>query len=161
MAGLIAVGKSVATALGGAGSALQVGGTAVSALGQLAAGRSARAAANFEAAQLEQSAKAEQAMASREAEQRRKEKNLVISRARAVGAAGGGGLDYDLLGALEEEGELRARDAVFSGEETAQGRLAQAGARRAEGRAASTAAFYGAGSSVLSQAGTSFLRKYG
>ncbi len=144
----------------GLGTALFAGGTALSAVSQVQAGNAQQAAAEFQARQLEQQATAERAAASVEAGERRQETMLLMSRARAVGAASGGGIDFFGLGDLAEEGARRERMAVWQGEERAKGRSAQAAASRFEGQQMARAGRIGAFSTALS-GGASFLEKYG
>lgn len=139
---------------------LSIGGTVLSTAGAIQQGKSADAVAQYEARQLEAQGKAENASAQREAQAARREKELVQSRARAVAAASGGGQDLNLLGEIEEEGELRAMTALWQGEERAKGRSAQAAGRRAEGKAAKRGSIFKAGKTLMS-GGASFLEKYG
>lgn len=135
-------------------------GGAVSAMGQIAQGREADRAAQFEAEQLEKNAKAARATASREAKEEHRQKRLAMSRARAIGAASGSDRDFDLEGDIEAEGQYRALSAIFEGEEAAKGRITQAKARRYDGKVAKRAGFMSAGGSLLGT-GASLLEKYG
>lgn len=139
---------------------LALGGTAISTVGQLQAGAAEQQAANFQAAQLTQQAQAERASSQAEAQEERRQKELRISRARAVAAASGGGQDFDLLGDLEEDGELRALTALWEGEERARGRKLQAASARQTGRNRKRASIFKTGSTLL-QGGASFLDNYG
>lgn len=148
---------------------LMAAGTVLSTVGQISAGRAADSAAKFEARQMEQQAKAEQARASALAAEEHRQKRIALSRAQAVGAASGGGRDFRLEGDLEREGTYRAMTALWEGEERASGRRMQAAATRAEGKAARRAGFIsgvstligGAGRAMGSNAGQSLLEKYG
>jgi hypothetical protein len=160
---LIAAGMAPAAAATTAatiGTVAAVGGTAVSALGAVQQGKAAQASSNYQAAQLEATGKTERAVAQRESINQRKQKDLVQSRARAVGAASGGGLDLDLMGDIEEEGEYRSLTALWEGEERATGRNAQAAATRVSGRSKNQAGGIKAFSTILS-GGSSFLESYG
>lgn len=139
---------------------LMIGGTILSTVGQIQAGNVQKSAANFQAAQLEQQADTERATAQRRASEQRRQKDFAISRARAVGAASGGGVDFEMIGDLEEEGELRAGYAIWEGEERAKGRQMQASAARLEGSQSKKASRFKAGRTLLS-GGSSFLEKYG
>lgn len=151
---------AVKTAIGTTAGALQVGGTILSTAGAVKAGSDANSVAKWQAAQMEEQAKAEQAAASQEAENRRKDADLILSRARAVGAASGGGIDYNLMGDLEEEGAYRVGLAIAEGDERAKGRRLDAAATRAEGRMQKSAAFLKGGRTILG--GTaSLMEKYG
>lgn len=145
----------------GIGGILSGAGAAVSGLGAIQAGKQQAAAAEFQARQLEASGKAEMAVAQREAQEQRRQKELVLSRARAVAAASGGGQDIPLLGAIEEEGELRALTALWEGDEAAKGRKAQAAASRFEGRQAKKAGYVRGGTTILSSIGQTFQEKFG
>lgn len=153
MAQLIAAIPAALGGIGGLGTVLSVGGTI---LGGIAANKAAKA----EAAQLEAQGKAEFAVAQRKSEAERRRKDLVISRARAVGAASGGGLDLNLIGDLEKEGEYNALVAEWEGKERQKGRNAQAAAARYEGKQGLFASFLKAGSTLLDNSPT-LASKYG
>jgi hypothetical protein len=140
----------MATLLASAGlaKALAVGGTILSGVGTVASGIGAKKEADYTASQLEAQATAERASAQREAIQERKQKDLVISRAKAVGASSGGGVDLNILGKIEEAGEYNALTALWEGEERARGAENQAAATRWGGKRAKLAGFIGAGSDV-------------
>jgi len=139
---------------------LAAGGSAISAVGAVQAGNARNAAAQFEAKQLEQQGKAEQAAASIKARNEAEQKRLVMSRARAVGAASGGGQDLGLLGSIEEEGTYRQLAAIWEGDEAAKGRKAQAAASRLEGKSYKTAGWVDGAKTILA-GGSSFLQRYG
>ncbi len=158
MAGLfVALGSKLAAM--NLGQVLSVGGTALSTIGQIQSANAQKAAADFNARQLEAAGKAEEASASLAAQEARRQKELQISRARAVGAASGGGQDYALLGDLEEDGELRALTALWEGKERAAGRYNQASATRFEGKQLKRAGIFGAATNALTQ-GATFYDKY-
>lgn len=140
-------------AVGGLGTVLSVGGTV---LGGVAANNAAKA----EAAQLKAQGKTEFAASQRVAEAERRKKDRVISRARAVGAASGGGQDLNLIGDLEEEGEYNALTAEWEGKERQKGRNAQAAAARYEGKQTLFASFLKAGNTLLDNT-PSMRAKYG
>ena len=160
MATLILTAATKLIASAGVGTILQGAGAAIGAIGSIKAGKSQQAAANYQAAQLDAAAKTESASAQRVAQEERRQKELVLSRARAVGAASGGGQDIGLLGAIEEDGELRALTALWEGDEAAKGRRAQASASRFEGKQMAQAGKINAFTTVLSSAGKSFSEKY-
>ena len=149
------------TAIKGAGlsTILSAAGTGISAIGAIQSGKAQNATAQYQAAQLEAAGKAEQATSQREAEEQRRQARLMQSRARAVGAASGGGIDLELAGDIEAEGEYRALTALWEGTEAAKGRQAQAGAARFEGQAAKKAGYLKAGSTILG-GGASLYEKY-
>lgn len=148
-------------AMGGLGQVLSIGGTILGAAGAIQSGNAQQAASVHQAAQLDAAAKTERASAQRAAEEERRQSRLAISRARAVGAASGGGQDIPLLGQIEEDGELRAQTAMWEGEEAAKGRKMQASAARFEGSQYKRAGTIGAGSTILGGMGRSFLDIYG
>ena len=153
---------SIGTAIKGAsfGQVLAAGGSAISAIGSIKAGQDQKALAEFNAKQLEAQGAAERAAASVEAENAAKEKRFLLSRARAVGAASGGGVDIGLLGDIEEEGTYRQMAAIWGGEEAAKGRKAQAAAQRFEGKMYKRAGLL-EGAKTLMGGGSSFLERYG
>jgi hypothetical protein len=112
-------------------------GTGVQAGGRLAGGLAARDAAKFEAGQLERRATEERAAAQRTATERRRETDLVISRATAVGAASGAGTGpsfWDLIGDTAARGEYQAQGETYLGEARVRALQDKASARRFEGR---------------------------
>lgn len=138
---------------------LSAGGAAVSAVGAVQGGKAQQSALNFQAKQLEAAGLAESAAAQHRAEEDRRQTRLVQSRARAVGAASGGGIDIDLAGDIEADGEYRALTTLWEGDEAAKGRNTQAAASRFEGRAAKTSGLLRAGSTIAGGA-TSLYEKY-
>lgn len=143
----------------GIGSVLSAGGTILGSLGAMQQGRAANAAAQYNAAQLEASGKAENAAAQRKAEEDTRQKELVLSRARTVAAASGGGQDVALMGQIEEEGTMRQLTSLWEGEEAAKGRNAQAAASRFEGKQAQRAGGLKA-FSTLAEGGATMYDKY-
>lgn len=160
MAGLIAT-ASAAVKAASLSTILSVAGSAVGGLGAIQSGKAQQASSEYQAAQLEAAAKTERATAQREAKEERRQASLLQSRARAVGANSGGGIDFELAGDIEADGEYRALTALWEGEEAAKGREAQAAASRFEGRQAKRAGLLRAGGTILGGAGRSFLEKYG
>ncbi|WP_456389747.1 hypothetical protein [Profundibacter sp.] len=146
--------------IGAISPAIMAGGTILGAVGAIQQGKAAQASAEYSARQFEAQGKAERASAQRKAINEGKQKDLVMSRARAVGASSGGGLDLELMGDIEEEGTYRSLTALWEGEERAKGRNAQAAAQRASGAAANRAGGIKAFSTILS-GGSSLMDKYG
>lgn len=152
----------VATAAAAAAKAapfLQAGGTLLSVGGLVQQGKAQDAATDYNARQLEAQGKAEQAAKIQEAKQANREKELMLSRARAVGAASGGGQDYDLLGDIEEEGAMSELALLWQGEEARKGRNSQAAVSRFEGLNKRRASMFNVGSTLLS-GGSSFFENY-
>lgn len=158
--------------------ALLAAGTALTAGGQVAGGVQARqqaetqaanelAIADFEAQQLTASAQNERAVAAVAAKEKRREKELLISRQIAVAAASGAGVInptvLDLIEDAEVRGEILAGTETFKGEQRARSildrrdaRTASASARartlRKGGKAAFTQSLFKAAGTVLSGA---------
>ena len=143
----------------GASGVLAAGGTILSTAGAIQQGNAANAAAKYNAAQLEAAGKAENAAAQRKAAEESRQKELVLSRARTVAAASGGGQDVALMGQIEEEGTLRSLTALWEGDEAAKGRNAKAAATRFEGSQAKRAGAI-KGLSILAEGGASLYDKY-
>lgn len=157
---------------------LIIGGTLMSAKGQMDAGAAAakqgaqeQAAANYQGAILDQQAGQTQASSQLQAVNTRRQAGLVNSRAQAVAAASGAGAtDPTVLGVqgqITREGEYSALTSLFNGEEQARGLESQAaltrysGRARAEaGQARQSAAQYQAFGTIL-QGGGSLYTKYG
>jgi hypothetical protein len=129
---------------------LMAGGTVLGAAGKLQEGNAAKAASRFEAAQLDAQANTERASGQRAAIEETRNAQLVQSRARAVGAASGGGVDAKLAGDLAQEGQYRSLLAMWQGDEAAIGREQQASAVRFDGEQAQKAGRIGAASTLLS-----------
>lgn len=146
--------------MGGLGGVAAIGGTVMSAAGAISEGKSQQRASNFQAAQLDQQANMERASAVKSAQESRRQSEIAMSRARAVGAASGGGIDVPLMGQIEEDAELRAGVAMWEGEEAAKGRKMQASAARYDGNQYARAGAMRAGATLLS-GGSSFLEMYG
>lgn len=132
----------------------------VKTVGVIRQGIAEKKSAEFEAKQLVAAGKAEQAASTYRAADDIKQAALVASRARAVGAAGGGGLDLELISDIEAEGQYRSLTSLWEGEEARKGRKTQAAARRVEGKNAQTAGYIG-GAATLIDTGTSLYDKYG
>ncbi len=158
-------------AAGGIGTILSLIGSMRSADSASAAGSNARAAADYEAAQLEQNAGQAQAAAQREAAIERRKTALLISRGLAVAAAGGGATTDPTVSRLLEdiagEGDYRSSVAIYQGEEKARLQKMQAEARRMEGANAEgmgesrASAYRMAGFGAALQGGASLYTKYG
>ncbi len=118
----------------------QAASTVVTAGGQLAAGQAAQMGAEHEAKQLEQQGKEEYASSTREAQERRREADLLISAARARGA--GSGADASDVGMIERVGEIESAGdynvlaSLFEGKVKKQSLFNQAAASRWGGKVA-------------------------
>ena len=138
---------------------VEVAGTLMQAGGAIIAGQDANKAAKFEAIQLERAANAELAKGSHRVAEAQRQKRLKLSRARAVGAASGGGRAFEAEGLIEEEGEMIAMTELFDAEDARRGRLDQAKAKRYDGAMARSAGFMRAGTHLFSGA-ASMYKKY-
>jgi hypothetical protein len=159
-AGLLGTGGafSAATAMGSMGTLLKVGG----ALGQYGAmqaqAKSQEAAAKATQQQLNYQAGQEAASAQREALARRRQADIMMSRAMAVGAASGAGTSgmEGLMAGIAGEGEEQAQYALYSGTEAAKGLryrgqvgVAEAKQSAAATRRAATSTLLSSGASAL------------
>lgn len=146
---------------------LAVGGTLLSAYGQIQQGQAADAmgkanqqSAEFSAKQMEINAGQERASAQRKMLEEGRKKNMALSRAQAVAAASGGGtLDpsiVDIMGDLEAEGEYNKRAALFEGEQRAQDLESGAMVQRYQGSMSRMAGKAEKKSSYVAAAGSLF-----
>ena len=116
-----------------------------------------RSMAKFEARQMETKANEQRAVAQREAINRRREGDILTSRAlAAAGASGAGTLDpgvLSLIGGINRETEFAASTELFNAESAATNMESQAGATRLSGRNSRTAGMIGATTTMLSSIG--------
>jgi pyruvate/2-oxoglutarate dehydrogenase complex dihydrolipoamide acyltransferase (E2) component len=133
-------------------------GSAASAVGTIAAGNQAAAGAEFEAAQLDAAADEEKAASQREAMQKRKERDFVLSRQQAVASQSNlGALDetvLDLAGDVVQEGAVQEGMIRYGGDQRASGRRAQAQAARISGKAAKTGSYLSAAGTIMGGIGS-------
>lgn len=125
-------------------SALVVGEGAVEMYGQHEAEREEKRNALYTSAQLRRNAGQAQAASQRTAEDKRRQTDLLISRARAL--AGGGAGDVSVLnnvGDIAHEGELQALSALYEGDVAAQAMRERADQRMRESKAYGKAARVG------------------
>lgn len=119
------------------GAELEAQGAEISGRTAQIVGARRRAAANFEADQLEQQAVQAVAAAQREAMDATRQARLVQSRQLALAAASGGGASdptiVRLLASTAAEGAYRSASALYTGESNARGLRMQATAKRYEG----------------------------
>jgi hypothetical protein len=137
---------------------LTIGGSVLSGIGTIMGGRAEDAAAKSQAAQMQQQAGQERATAQREAIERRRQANLAISRARAVGGASGAAVSdiAGIEGDIAAEGDYNARTALFEGEDRAVGLEYGARVTRAKGKAAKKSAMIGGIAQVASGVGSAY-----
>lgn len=139
-------------------------GSAVSAVGTIAAGNAAAADAEFQAKQLKAKGREEFAASQRAAEEKRKETGLALSRSQALSAASGAGTGGSVLESemdIAGRGELLALDELYRGESAKRGRFDQAKAVRRSGKAAQQGALFSAGGTILSGIGSAYGKRYG
>lgn len=105
-------------------AALSIAGSAKTAMSEREEGLAARTDSRVEAAQGRQNAGQVRAYATRQAVEERRKARLVASRAQAVGAAQGGGMDGNVENTIAQitgEGEYRALLAMHEGDTRARG----------------------------------------
>lgn len=129
---------------------------ALSAGSAIAAGEARKQEAEFESAQLEQRATEEKAIATRRAAEAKRNRDLVLSRARAVGAASGGGRDFSAEGEIDADGQFQILTALYDGSVAAQGFRTTAAARRSEGERARSAGLSKGASTLIGGASTMY-----
>lgn len=173
---LTSMGVSAATAAT-IGTVASVAGTIFSGLQAFTGMQTANAQAKAEAQQglyqqkvADQNAGQERAASQRVALDERRKATIASSRAKALGAAGGGGSDptvVNLVGDINTQGEYNALTALYTGEDRARsyeqgGDLAayQGQIDSAATRAKGTAGFVGSIASTLTSAGKTLMDKY-
>lgn len=158
---------SAAGALAGASSALSAGtglaalvpsastlatiGSGLTAAGTVYGGVQAANAAEFEAKQMKAKGDEEFAISQQKAAQAKREKDLALSRVRAVAGASGGRVDDPSITAImegiQEQGDYNSMVQLYQGKSNRNKLYGSAAARKAEGRSALTASLLkGAGS---------------
>ena len=134
-------------------TALAVGSSVLSGIGQIQAGKAANSNAKFQARQMEQQAGQERASSQREAIAERRQSAIIQSNAQASAAASGGGATdptvLNITGNIAKEGEYNALSALFQGEEKARGLGLQASATRMEGKQAKKQGMIGGVSTII------------
>jgi len=139
-------------ATSGVGAALTAGSAAIGTVGAIQQGNAAMKSARYQNALAEKRADEERATASKKTAEMVRRGKLVASRARAVGAASGGGVDVDLAGDLEEETQRNALNAIWEGENRAQDLEQQGAEALYEGKNKKRASVIQAGTTLLSGA---------
>lgn len=133
----------------GIAAAVTAASTGVAAVGAIQQGKAAQTSAKYQNALAQKRAEEERAVASKKSQEMSRRGRLAVSRARAVGAASGGGLDYDLMGNLDEEGTRNSLNAIWEGENAAIDSEAQGAAALYEGKAKKRASLISAGTTLL------------
>lgn len=146
-------------------TAASVGGSVLSGIGQIQAGKAANVSAKFQAGQMEQRAGQERAASQRVALEERRRAGIAMSNATAAaGVSGGGATDPTVLnitGGLAKQGEYNALSALFEGEEKARGLQLQAAGTRMEGKQTKRAGYISGASTIISGTGNTLMNKYG
>jgi hypothetical protein len=143
------VGTVISTATSSIGGAVSAGGTLLSTAGAVAAASNAKKMGKYQAALADKRAKEEKALSIKKSQEHQRRGRIALSRARAVGAASGGGLDYDLAGDLAEESELRTLNTIWEGGERASNLQQQGREALFEGRSKRKAGYLKAGKTLL------------
>lgn len=144
------------------GTLLSAAGTGFSALKQMQAGNAAKKAANYNYAIDNQQANAEAAGSQRQAFAQNQQTQLLMSRARAVGAASGASATSPSVVAdqsqIQDRGDLNAMMDLYNGESRAQALREGAGLQEFQGQQAQQAAPIGALSTIMSGASSLYTR---
>lgn len=132
-------------------------------MGSLQQGKAQQAALNYEAGVDERKAGEERAASQRAAIEKRSETDRMMSRQKALAAAGGAGVVnpsiLDIYGETAQQGEYNAQTELYGGESRARGQLDQAALARAKGKAAvkgATLTALGQGAAGVSSAAGKF-----
>lgn len=140
-------------------------GAAVSGAGTVMSGVAANQAAKQEALQMEAKGREELAASQREADAKRREGQLVNSRAQALAAASGAGAGMDaptivkLMSQTAGAAELNAQTDLFGGKSRKQGLFDAAANRRREGKASLLGSVLGGFGQFGSAAGDWYMKK--
>jgi len=144
------------------GAVLALGSTLIGGVGAVASGASQASAMRAQADAAERQSKEVEASAQREAIQRRKEANLVLSRQQALAASSGGSATdttiLNLAGDTAAQGQYNVSSAVAEGQAQGAGLRDQAAIYRQNARQAMLGGFIDAGGTLLS--GFSSYMKY-
>lgn len=142
-----------------------IGGSAVSAMGTIAAGNAAQQQAEYEAQQLDIRAKEEQAQAQQEAKQYREQKeraqSALTARAAASGFSATDPTALALADEIERYGTLQEQLAQYGGKSRRAGTEAQATGVRMTGKAKKQGSRYSAVGTILSGVGSGLSGRYG
>ena len=129
-------------------------GGVLSGVGTVFAGIQENASAKFEARQMKAKGDAEFAKSQRDAMAHRKEKELVLSRQRAVAAASGGGASdpsvNEIMARTEQQGEYNAMVDMYNGLTARDDLYRGAKVRKKEGKSALLGSFLKGGSTIFS-----------
>lgn len=123
--------------------------TVLSTAGALKQGADAKKLGRYQSDLADKRALEEQAAGIKKSQNERLSMEMMMSRARAVGAASGGGIDLDLMGKLAEEGALRSGMAIWQGNQRATDTRAQGAEALFTGESKRRASVIKAGSTLL------------
>jgi len=135
--------------------------SAIAAGGAVKQGNEAKAAADFEAAQLNRRAGEARAAGQRASLEERRQGKLVESRATAVNASTGGGYDKtmeSILSGIADDTRYRSLSAMYETGSAADSYETDAKMRRITGKNKQTAGYISAGSTMLSSFGSMYGR---
>ena len=126
----------------------------ISAIGGVVSGIAANNQAEYEAQQQEMQGKEEFASSQRDAQQQRKEAEIVNSRAQALAAySGAGASDLTIIKLMTEtagQGEYNAQTSIYGGEQRKRGLFDAAEGTRMSGKSALIGSFLGAAGTLAS-----------
>lgn len=135
-------------------AAVSLAGTAMSAVGSIRQGQQQKLNADYEALQMEKNAKQVEAAGQQAALEKRRQYDILQSRALAIaGASGAGALDPDVLniiGGLNVEGERAMGTELYNARSNANAMTSQAAATRYQGQQAQTAGYVRGAATALS-----------
>jgi len=142
-------------------SGLEMIGGLIGAAGTLASGIAANNQAKSEALAMEAQGREEFAASQRDAEVKKREGRIAMSRQQAVAAASGGGADdasiIKLMTRTASESDFNARTVMYGGEQRKRGLFDSAKNRRTSGQASLLGSVFAAtGQAVKSAAGAGF-----
>ena len=128
-------------------------GTALSFTGSLMMGNYAEEASDVSAQRMRWNANNARAVAAREYEEAELGKELMLSRAKAIAGASGGGVSdptvVRIMANIEAEGEMQALNRLWTGEVEYSDNMYQASVLESEGAAAKTAGWFSAFDTLL------------
>lgn len=151
----VATVAAAAPAAGILGSGITWGqliGTGAAAAGTIYSGLRGKANADFEAKQMRKKADDELAIGQRNATQARREKESLLSKARATAAGSGTDVSdpgiVSIMSGIEQQGEYNALSAMYNAELAKTGLYAQAKQRKSEGTGDFIGSLFDAGSTI-------------
>lgn len=132
--------------------ALMIASTAMQAIGAIQQGNSAQAAANYNAAILDQNATVERQQAGAREDAKRREARMILGSQRAAFAQSGGGMGGSAADVMQESAinaELDALTLRYEGDLRARGMNAEAAGERFAGAQAQRQGYFSAAGSIL------------